>query len=369
MKNRLFSLIALSILLSGCDGVPKIKTLFESRTDRDRYASGIDSPEASRRFEKSYQIALSDSLSVTLPYGEKGIFGTSGEARSYLFGLQEGESVFVKVASEKPERTVFLELLRETTSGFQPIADSKTGELSAAGETSGIFKLIIQPENGSASDFFLSIEKRPIYTFPVAGKTSSAIQSFWGQPRDGGARSHEGIDIFAKRGTPVVAVTNGTINYTGERGIGGKQVWLRAGLFGKSIYYAHLDEIKTESGKSVSAGDTLGFVGNTGNAKGGSPHLHFGVYGNSGAVDPLPFVRGHEKISEKMFPRKFAADSLSVTGTANLRKSPDKAASMLTTAVKGQKLQLLGQSKEWLHVRTSWGKSAFIHQSLVKKES
>ncbi len=94
---------------------------------------------------------------------------------------------------------------------------------------------------------------------------------------DGGNRNHEGVDIFAAKGTPVVAVANGFVTRTGNQGLGGKQVWLRDSSSGNAYYYAHLDSILTESGKQVRINDTLGFVGNTGNAAGGSPHLHFGI--------------------------------------------------------------------------------------------
>ncbi|RYG52058.1 MAG: M23 family metallopeptidase, partial [Chitinophagaceae bacterium] len=132
-----------------------------------------------------------------------------------------------------------MELFYHDGDAFKPVADSKTGFLNGGGDLSGLYKLIIQPGPGSsATPFFLSLQKKPLFQFPVAGKGNAAIQSFWGQVRDGGARSHEGIDIFAPKGTPVVAVTDGTVTDAGERGIGGKQVWLRtkSGFFGKSIY-------------------------------------------------------------------------------------------------------------------------------------
>nr|WP_262902899.1 M23 family metallopeptidase [Salegentibacter lacus] len=93
------------------------------------------------------------------------------------------------------------------------------------------------------------MEKNPAYLFPVSEGINANVQSYWGANRDGGARSHEGIDIFAKRGTPVVAATNGSIGYKGEKGLGGKQVWLRDRKRNQSLYYAHLDSIANVSGK------------------------------------------------------------------------------------------------------------------------
>ncbi len=75
----------------------------------------------------------------------------------------------------------------------------------------------------------------------------------------------------------MAVLANGRIGFTGEKGLGGKQVWLRDTKRGQSLYYAHLDSIAKTSG-SVKTGDTLGFVGNTGNARTTPPHLHFGIY-------------------------------------------------------------------------------------------
>jgi hypothetical protein len=217
------------------------------------------------------------------------------------------------------------------------------------------------------SNFFITLHKKPLYTtFPVAGKGNAAIGSFWGMERDGGKRSHEGIDIFAKKGTPVVAATDGFVSYTGDRGLGGKQVWLRDGLFGASLYYAHLDSIIAQSGARVHAGDTLGLVGNTGNARFTPAHLHFGIYRNSGAVNPLPYVFAKEKISQKQFNRSYKTQNLKVKGTANLRQGPSATAPVVGTAAANESITLLGQSRDWLHVQTALGKKAFISKTLVK---
>src|SRR5690606_22442431 len=104
----------------------------------------------------------------------------------------------------------------------------------------------------ASNTFQIEIYTQSSLAFPVAGVSDKAIQSFWGNPRSGGTRVHEGIDIFAPRSTPVVAVTDGYISFTGERGLGGKQVWLRDGIFEVSYYYAHLDSIKVSTSNKVS---------------------------------------------------------------------------------------------------------------------
>ena len=75
-----------------------------------------------------------------------------------------------------------------------------------------------------------------------------------------------------------------------EGGIGGKTVWMKVSYKNIHLYYAHLDKQLVEGGQRVKQGDTLGLVGNTGNAKYTPSHLHFGVYGYQGPVDPWPFV-------------------------------------------------------------------------------
>jgi murein DD-endopeptidase MepM/ murein hydrolase activator NlpD len=133
-----------------------------------------------------------------------------------------------------------------------------------------------------------------LLVFPVANKRA-VIGSFWGAARDGG-RKHKGIDIFARKGTPVVAVTDGIVSSVGNGGRGGKTVWVRSFKHPWTAYYAHLDQQKVRIGQFVKKGQVLGTVGNTGNAKTTPAHLHFGIYTWSGAINPLPYVKNSPKI-------------------------------------------------------------------------
>ncbi len=124
---------------------------------------------------------------------------------------------------------------------------------------------------------------------PVAGIRASQLRDTWGAARSGG-RSHEGIDIPARRGTPVLSVSQGRVWAVQERELGGNTVSV-AGPGGYSHYYAHLDSYgRYLPGDEVAVGDTLGYVGDTGNAKGTTPHLHYGIYTNSGAINPFPLL-------------------------------------------------------------------------------
>ena len=122
---------------------------------------------------------------------------------------------------------------------------------------------------------------------PVQGVRSSGLVDTWGAARSGGRR-HQGIDIFAKRGTPVLAATDGIVLRVGQNRLGGNVVTvIGPGLEAHS--YAHLDAFGGfEAGDVVKAGDVLGRVGDTGNAKGTPPHLHYGIHRSSGAVNPFP---------------------------------------------------------------------------------
>ena len=126
---------------------------------------------------------------------------------------------------------------------------------------------------------------------PVRGVTVAEVADTWGAER-GGDRRHEGVDIFATRGTAVTSTTRGVVGAVREGGLGGRQVWVRGpGL--ENHYYAHLDgwAEHLSQGDVVLPGDVLGFVGDSGNARGTPTHLHYGIYGDDGALDPMPRLR------------------------------------------------------------------------------
>lgn len=126
---------------------------------------------------------------------------------------------------------------------------------------------------------------------PVEGVAARRVADTFGAPR-GRDRQHQGVDIFAPRGTPVRSSTRGLVVSVREGGLGGRQVWV-LGPAHERHYYAHLEDWAPglAQGRIVEAGDALGMVGDSGNAKGTPPHLHYGVYGKGGAYDPLPLLR------------------------------------------------------------------------------
>ena len=112
----------------------------------------------------------------------------------------------------------------------------------------------------------------------------------WGAARSQG-RSHEGIDIFAPRGTPIQSTTQGIVRKVGENNLGGRVVVV-VGPGGAGHYYAHLEDYADISANDwVNAGDIIGYVGDSGNAKGTPPHVHYGIYINGSAVNPYPLLQ------------------------------------------------------------------------------
>lgn len=125
---------------------------------------------------------------------------------------------------------------------------------------------------------------------PVEGVRARALRDTWHGARSGG-RKHEGIDIFARRGTPVSSTTEGIVTQVGTNRLGGLVVWV-TGPGGQRHYYAHLDRhADVAAGMRIRAGRVLGYVGNSGNAQGTPPHLHYGVYDMGGAINPYPLLR------------------------------------------------------------------------------
>lgn len=138
----------------------------------------------------------------------------------------------------------------------------------------------------------ISGEMPAVLELPISTLSRARLVDSWGQERDGGRRSHEGVDLFAPRNTPVQSATEGVIERKGVGGLGGRVVWV-VGPGGYRHYYAHLENWAHHAeGDWVEAGEVIGFVGNSGNAEGGPTHLHYGIYARfGGAINPFPLLR------------------------------------------------------------------------------
>jgi len=123
------------------------------------------------------------------------------------------------------------------------------------------------------------------YTFPVYGKATAA-DDFGAARADTGV--HEGNDVFAPFGAPVLAVADGTVHRVGTLPISGNRLWLHTAA-GDAFFYAHLSAFSpdAENGRKVKAGTVLGFTGNTGDAEPTPPHVHFEIHPGGEAEDAI----------------------------------------------------------------------------------
>jgi len=249
--------------------------------------------------------ALREPAEIALPFRVAGrLEPAPGQAWSYALTVPMGRElrVALEVDSESIEPArVFLDLYRQDAGPrFEPLLSGAplrpgertlTRQLKFRALEDERFLLRFQPALRASGRFELTIDADSALQFPVQGLGRHAIQSGFGAERDGGTRSHRGIDIFAPRGTPVLAAIDAWVSHVGTTPVGGKVVWIQDPFSPLRLYYAHLDSQRVAPGQYVPAGTILGTVGNTGNARTTSPHLHFGVYvRRRGARDPQQFL-------------------------------------------------------------------------------
>lgn len=290
-------------LLAACDGaVGPLAERLAPETAHEAYAEGLRDADLAATalgggWLRAADSALLAPVAVSLPFRESGWFSPD-EARAvaYRVELRAGQRLVAELRAGDSTAVLFADLYEVPEDTLAPLdriasADSTTDSLTVTARRDRAYVLRVQPELLRGVRYDLVLRAAPsLAVFPVAGRGPGSVRSFFGAERDGGARAHHGIDIFAPRGTPVVAATDGFVRSTTPSRLGGKLVWLRDDEYRQSLYYAHLDTVLVVPGQQVRAGDTLGLVGNTGNARTTPPHLHFGIY-SRGPKDPLPYVR------------------------------------------------------------------------------
>lgn len=141
---------------------------------------------------------------------------------------------------------------------------------------------------------------------PVQGVRPEQLTDTWHQSRENGARVHEAIDIMAPGGTPVLAALPGTVEKLFQSGRGGTTVYVRTDDGQWTAYYAHLRGYAPglAEGQRIAAGQTIGYVGDTGDAGAGNFHLHFALnrmaagekWWQGTAVNPYPILAGRERL-------------------------------------------------------------------------
>jgi murein DD-endopeptidase MepM/ murein hydrolase activator NlpD len=242
-----------------------------------------------------------------------------------------------------------------------------SGTLTSRVFWTGPHYLVLQAGAKASGQFLVELGAGASLLFPVRTKDSRAIKSFFGDRRGGGTRSHEGVDIFAPKGAEAVAAANGRVVRVGYSGLGGKVVWLADEERSRFFYYAHLDSFAADEGDVVRAGDVLGYVGNTGNARTTPPHLHFGVYAPR-AVDPHPYLHEPQSKWRKITAKTDLIGRTVVIGPkkTSLYASPDTKSTVVNTLARDQYVRILGASAAFYRVLFEDGTVGWLKSDHVR---
>jgi murein DD-endopeptidase MepM/ murein hydrolase activator NlpD len=387
----LASLLVTFVTLSGCAaGEPPARRPISSvpvarapglvrpvaGTPRDVYAIQLERTRASsaRSWEEAGRRALRADLRIAPSFRERVNFPTDeAYAVGYRFTLRRGQTLNVEIEPMNRAEPLFVDL-------FEVIADdvfrhvyapNRTQEFEFKAKANAQYVLRLQPAAGSGGAYDVTVLGPKVLPFPVAGVGVASIQSWFGAPRDGGARSHEGVDIMAPRGTSIYAVVDGRVASATWTPVGGNVVWLESTDGVYSYYYAHLDRVQVRRGQRVRAGDRLGTVGNTGNARAASPHLHFAIYRPGRiAVDPASFLEdppeavdggGSGDLTELLVdPASLGRWGRVAVESVRLRDSPSATGDVLAELHADTPLFLLGGVGDWHRVVLLNGTSGFI---------
>jgi murein DD-endopeptidase MepM/ murein hydrolase activator NlpD len=319
-----------------------VSEVFAPATAREAYErslrkAGIDRTDAGRAWLDAGERALTDSVSVGLPFRETGIFPAETPlAYGYRVTVPAGRRLVARVNVPKADSgvRVFVDLFELRGGKPKRLKAVEAGQTLAqdAGERS-TFLVRVQPQLPETGfdlthSFTVTLESQPVLTFPVEGKRYEDIVSFWGMPRDGGRRLHQGVDIAAPKGTPVLAAADGIVSQVTSDRLGGLVIYQTDTEHGLTLYYAHLSRQLAKPGQRVKRGQTIALVGNTGNAIHTGPHLHFGVVPFfQKPTDPLPFLdaRGARPSlpATSLAVNQLGTYQRTVPTWAALRKSPD----------------------------------------------
>jgi peptidoglycan LD-endopeptidase LytH len=375
----------MAILATGCDALEDVRNRVGAATPREAYLHGLENAglletALARDWVSAGDLALQQALDVTVPVEEAGYLD-SAEPRAVAvrLPLQRGQRVTIRAdLLPAADALLFLDVFRidsleSAAPRFIAAADSGGRWLEFEPARTAPHIVRLQPELLRGGRYLLSIRSSPALSFPVSGMNGRAIGSRYGAPRDGGAREHKGVDIFAPRGTPVVAAARGVVNRVGETPIGGRVVWLRDERRSLSLYYAHLDTQLVTNGTQVEIGDTLGTVGNTGNARTTPPHLHFGIYRRGeGAIDPFAYVYSyHDAV-----PRLRADTSLlgswarSTASVATNGREVEAGTPFRVRAASGDRfrVELPDRTLLWLPARTVERAAEPVRSSLLSRQ-
>jgi hypothetical protein len=279
-------------------------------------SAGLAHTAIARDWIRAAENAMENPVDVEPPFEEAFyVDHASAFAVAYRFTVIKGHRVEIDVAFEGQKRCrLFMDLFRVrglSSEDWRIVASANDNEkhLEFEPRQDSEYVLRLQPELLRGGRFTVTIRNMASLSFPVLGYDHHAIGSGFGAPRDGGRRKHHGVDIFAKRHTPVIAPSRAYVRRVRDTDIGGLNIWLHDQKRGLHLYFAHLQTQEIELGSVVEPGQRIGTVGNTGNARRTPPHLHFGIYASGeGPVDPVNFIKEIDST-----PKEVTAD-LSVLG-------------------------------------------------------
>ncbi|WP_405514994.1 M23 family metallopeptidase [Spirosoma sp. KNUC1025] len=352
--------------VSACTGVGPSTSLFRSTSPHDQYGQSLKEARLDRTalgtdWLEAGNRALRDSLKISVPYRESGYFSANKTfAVGYRLDAQRGDRFLVRVETQGQKTAqVFIDVFSlDDRNRTSLIAASKadTNVLAWEPRKTQTYLIRIQPELLRSGSYTITVTREPALAFPVQGRDSRQISSYFGASRDGGRRRHEGVDIFAPKGTPALASVDGIITGVGSNSLGGNVAFLSDNDRNIRLYYAHLDRWNVSNGQRVSVGDTVGFVGNTGNARTTGPHLHFGIYGfTDGATDPLPFIRlGRGPARQPLLAESRLGDSVRVSASKSpVRLAPTADAPVLQELPKSSALTIIGGTEAMASCRNA----------------
>ncbi len=371
MQKLIFML--LGFVLLGCNSIKTIKDTISGKPPYEQYIksleqAGLQNAAMTEEWLAAGKRVFNDSVIVSLPFTESAYFPASEPAaRAYRFEVKEGQvlSIEGKVQTNNDAR-LFVDLFVLEGAGWKYLAHADSAlNLTHEFRDDYTCLLRVQPELLANAYYSIGLALTPVLVNPVAGASNRSIGSFYGANRDGGRRSHEGIDIFAAKGTPVIAPTDGYVHRVGTNNLGGKVVWMRDPERGHAYYFAHLDKQVVASGTRVQQGDTLGLVGNTGNARTTPPHLHFGIY-QRGSKDPIYYIRTFEKRLQLPLDTAFQPKAFKVKAQlANLRAGPGTDMPALSQLEQETWVQVIARNGDWYRIVLPNQKQGYLHSSLL----
>lgn len=274
-------------------------------------SAGLAHTAIARDWILAAEKAMKNPVDVEPPYEEAFyVDHASAFAVAYHFSVIKGQRVEIDVTFSGQKRCrLFMDLFRVRGLSYEDwrlVASANNNEkhLEFEPKQDADYVVRLQPELLRGGRFTITIRNMASLGFPVLGYDHHAIGSGFGAPRDGGRRRHHGVDIFAKRHTPVVAPSKAFVRRVSESDIGGLNIWLNDTKRNLHLYFAHLQTQDVKQNTYVEPGQRIGTVGNTGNARRTPPHLHFGIYvRGEGPVDPLNFIKKINSV-----PKEITAD-------------------------------------------------------------